>query len=342
MPLASTQTDHDISTLSAQDDADRGRDTPVPTKVFLIANPNSGQNSRAEEPLQAALDVFGPQARIYRWEPGREISETVERAVRDGADLIVAAGGDGTVMAVAQAMLGRDVPMGVLPLGTFNFFARGLRLSEDPTEAAQQILNGQSHAIRVGTVEGRVFLNNASLGIYPSILKARESIYRRWGRHRIVAYWSVVRTFLKFQKPMHIELHTDGETITQDTPLVFVARSAYQLDFFGLEGAQAIGDDAFAVLVAKAEGRSGLFKLAWRLVTRTMREGRDYDLIRAKDLTIHTRSKRSLLAFDGEKSRLPSPFSFRMHPDLLNIILPKSVTDTSSDTQAGPTQAGAA
>ncbi|WP_406736073.1 diacylglycerol/lipid kinase family protein [Thioclava sp. GXIMD4215] len=315
-------------TETPEDEARHGANlaaTRVPfRRIYVVANPNSGQNSRTREPIEAALNVFGDEAKLYRWEPDHEVSETVDRAIADGAELIVAAGGDGTVMAVAQAMLGKGVPMAVLPLGTFNFYARGLRFSEDATEAAQQILKGETREIQVGSVDGRVFLNNASLGIYPKILKAREAIYARWGRHRMVAYWSVIRTFLKFQKPMKVDFQTEDLADTRATPLIFVARSAYQLDFFGLRGARAITDDKFAVLIAKGENRMQLFRLAWRLVTRQVREGRDYDVLRCREFTVGLRGKRrALLAFDGEKARMESPFAFRMHPDLLTIVLPE-------------------
>ncbi|OCX66758.1 hypothetical protein BFP70_00960 [Thioclava sp. SK-1] len=291
-------------------------------RVSIIANPKSGQNSRAREPLETAKDVFGSNARIYFWKPGAEIAQTVQQALEDGAELVVAAGGDGTCMAVAQAMLGQPVPMAVLPLGTFNFYARGLGLSEDPTETAQQILDGHAHDISVGSVNGQVFLNNASLGIYPQILRAREAIYRRWGRHRIVAYWSVIRTFLRFQRPMSAKITTEHHVAYHKTPLIFVARSAYQLDRFNLNGAEAIEQDKFAVLIARSKGRMGLFRLAWRMVTRTMAQDRDYDLVTCREITIETKRKRALLAYDGEKQRSLSPFKFHMSKKSLKIILP--------------------
>ncbi|KEO52736.1 diacylglycerol/lipid kinase family protein [Thioclava pacifica] len=290
--------------------------------VALIANPESGGNAKDEASIVRAMEALGEGATLYRWSPEADIVATVHKALDDGAEMIVAAGGDGTAMAVAGALLGRDVPMAVLPLGTFNFFARGLRLSEDPVEAARAIREGEAHPIRVGRVNGQVFLNNASLGIYPEILEAREDIYARWGRRRIVAHWSVVKTFLRFQRPMRLRLTADGKTSQHRTPLIFVARSAYQLDFFGLDGAKVIGEDAFAVLVAKGRTRSDLFRLAWRLVRRRAREGRDYDLVRAHDLELDTGRTRALLAFDGEKRREASPFHFAMSDAPLWIVKP--------------------
>ena len=197
--------------------------------------------------------------------------------------------------------------MGVLPMGTFNFFARGLGLSEVPEEAARQLLDARPHRIRVGTVNGRAFLNNASIGIYPAILKERETVYSRWGRFRLAAHWSVLKVFLRFRKPMKLTIETDAGTETRRTPLVFAARSAYQLDSFGLDGAEAIDRDRFAVLIARASGRRALLAMTLRLALRAPKRGRDYDLIATRSLVVTTRRARTLVAFDGEKARLPGP-----------------------------------
>ncbi|MCO6384588.1 diacylglycerol kinase family protein [Oceanicola sp. 502str15] len=295
---------------------------PAPGEICVIANAKSGTNARDAEAIDRALQVFGDAAVLQYWEPGEDISETVRKAVDGGARMVVAAGGDGTVMATAQALLGTDTALAVLPLGTFNYFARGLGLPEDPEEAAQAILRGRRHQISVGLAGSRVFLNNASLGVYPAILKERETIYRRWGRRRLMAHWSVIKTFLRFQRPMKMKITADGETRSVRAPLLFVARSLYQLDRFGLSGTDAIRDDKFAVLIGRATSRGKLFKITWRLITGTMQEGRDYDLISARELVVETARPRNLIAFDGEKSREKSPFTFRMADAPLTIILP--------------------
>lgn len=269
--------------------------------IALIFNRSSGKADHAA--IDRAVEVFGDRVSRHEWNPKDPISGTVDDALAGDPEIVVAAGGDGTVMAVADAMLGRGVPMAVLPLGTFNYFSRGLGQSETPEEAAEQILAGQSHDIRVGEVNGHVFLNNASLGIYPSILRERESVYSRWGRSRLAAHWSVLKTFLRFRKPTRMTITSNGQTETRRSALVFVGRSAYQLERFGIEGESAISDDLFAVLIARAETRRALFGMTLRLVMGRPLRGKDYDLIETEDLTIETQSKRTLLAYDGEKSR---------------------------------------
>ncbi|TDL76238.1 hypothetical protein E2L08_14175 [Palleronia sediminis] len=295
-------------------------------RIALIANRSSGQNSRDAEAIDRCMAGLGPDVFRLDWEPGSDMGAVIDRALAQGAERVVAAGGDGTVMAVAGAMLGRGVPLGVLPLGTFNFFARGLGLSEDPDRAARQIVDADPHEIRVGMVNGRPFLNNASLGIYPAILKERETVYSRWGRFRTMAYWSVGKTFLRYRKPMKLTLRHDGMTRQVRTALLFAGRSAYQLELFGIAGADAIDADRFAFIIARADTRLELFRMAARLALRKPLRGRDYELLTTDELSVETATTRALLAFDGEKSRDAGPFRFHMSQDRLTILLPRNPT----------------
>jgi diacylglycerol kinase family enzyme len=153
-----------------------------------------------------------------------------EQAIRDGFLIIVAAGGDGTVAGVAHGLAEAPALIGVLPLGTFNYFACGLQMPADAIEAANAILEGDPHDIAVGSVNGKVFLNNVALGLYPAILDEREAAYQHWGRSRIMAHWSTLRTILRLQRPMRVRIVADGHAQLRRSPMIFVARSADQLD----------------------------------------------------------------------------------------------------------------
>jgi YegS/Rv2252/BmrU family lipid kinase len=290
--------------------------------ICVLANPGSGRNSRDAEAIDVALAAFGPQAELRRWKPGEDLEVAVKQAVMDGFTTIVAAGGDGTVMGVAHALAGTKARLAVLPLGTFNYFARGLGIPQEPREAAEAILAGHTKRISVGAVNGQVFLNNASIGIYPKILREREGVYSRFGRRRIAAHWSVIRTVIRFQRPLTLRLTTDGVTRSVRTPLLFVARSAYQLSFFGLDAQQTISDDAFALFIAKGTTRMDLLNLALRLATKTVVIGRDVDMISAKSISVETLHPLPDVAFDGEKARMKSPLDFRILTDALEIVVP--------------------
>lgn len=285
---------------------------------MLVVNPGSGRNARDRAAIHAVQDALG--AALCRFRSPAQLSEDLRKA---GPRLVVSAGGDGTAMATAAALLGTGVPLGVLPMGTFNYFARGLGFDEDPVTAARQILAGRVEERQVATVNGQLFLNNASLGIYPTILKERESVYARWGRRRMMAHWSVVRSFLRFRRPMRVTLDLGAAQETRRTPLIFAGRSAFQLDRFGLEGRDAIEAGGFAVLVVRGETRRDLFRMSARLATGAATEGVDYDLYRCDRLTVDLHKRqRTLVAFDGEKRAMSGPVRFEMSPKPLTVMLP--------------------
>lgn len=289
--------------------------------IVMVANPGSGRNSHDAEVIDKVQQALGAD---LRWvQPGSDIGDTALQASRDGAGLVLSCGGDGTAMAVASALLGSGTPVGILPFGTFNYFARGQGLSEDPVEAAQQIANGQVKEMPLAKVNDQVFLNNVSIGIYPTILREREDIYARWGRRRVLAYWSVIKTFLRFRKPLKVTIdHGTGPQVHR-TALVFVGRSAYQFARFGLEGTEAIRDGGFAVLVIKAATRWELFKATARLTLRSTAMGKDYELITTDRLTISVDGgRRTLIAYDGEKRHDKGTLTIAMSDEKLHLVRP--------------------
>lgn len=300
--------------------------------ICVIANPNSGTVARNPQALTQAMQLFGPRAtlRPFKGDP----APTAAAAAREGFATIVAAGGDGTVAGVAHALAGTASALAVLPFGTFNYFARGLQMPEDAAQAAGAILQGRPHAIDVGTLNGRVFLNNVSIGLYPQILEEREASYARWGRYRMLAHLASLRTILRFQRPYRMTLDLDGTRQLIRTPMVFVARSAYQLDQFGLDGAQAISADRFVMFLAPQQTRLGFLRLAWKLLRKRVDHGRDV-LVSAPariGISVPGRSRVSV-ALDGEKLKMDLPLRIELAEGRLNVILPPQ--KTPADPGAG-------
>lgn len=290
--------------------------------LCVLANPGSGRASRDGSAIGKAMAVFGPDVPLRRLTEGQTFADAVKQALADGFTTIVAAGGDGTVTGIAQALIGTGANLAILPLGTFNFVSRGLGLSEDPEAAARAILAGHPHRISVGMVNDQLFLNNVSLGLYPRILSEREAMYARYGRFRILAYWTVLATIIRAQRTPRMTIETEDGTRSLRTPLIFIARSAYQLERFGLSGADIISDDRFAVFVARSGTRWHLIKLAFHLARKRLIAGTDVELFSAHSLTIRTPRRRPRVAFDGEKRRMLAPLEFEIRPDALSIIIP--------------------
>ena len=298
--------------------------------VCVIANPGSGKRDpQLFDQINETICADGNRCDLREAEKGSDLSELAAHAVTEGYDIVAAAGGDGTIAAVAGAIFAaRDdvdtLPhLGIIPLGTFNYVARSLGLpQDDPAAAARHLMTAPSRPLVIGEVNGQVFLNNASLGAYPAILDQREGIYRKWGRSRIAAYWSVIRALSTLGKPLSMRIEVDGKTVRKKSPLAFVANSSYQIEEFDLPGADDVRNGNFALFLAPDTGRFGLILRALRLAGRAARPGRDMEMIAGRDVTITTRQPHRLVARDGEKERLNSPFRFQVHPDVLTVIAP--------------------
>lgn len=293
-------------------------------KLALILNGAAGRRD-AKARGDSLVDRLRPhvaELTVYTVQKGGGVSATVARAVADGAEIIAALGGDGTQSAVARAVAGTDVVMGVLPGGTFNYFARELGVGDTVEAAVDTLLGGHLRRLDLGAVNGRVFLNNASFGLYPQILTRREEIYSRWGRTRIAAYWSVFLALRDMRDPMHLSLTVGGVQRDYHTPLAFAARSAFQLDSMGLDGAQAIRDGHFVLYMAKGKKPLDLMMTALRLGLGRMARGQDFELVVADDILIETHRRHRRLAFDGEQARMTGPFQLSMQRAGLTVIVP--------------------
>lgn len=294
------------------------------SRVTLILNASSGRKDAEAhiEEIKARLEPAVSRLVIRPVRRGSEIASTARSAMRDGTDMIVVFGGDGTQSAVAGAIAGSNVVMAVLPGGTFNYFARELGVGETTDAALTTLLNGRVEHRDLGYVNGRIFINNASFGTYPEILERREAIYRRWGRSRLAAYWSVFVAMLELGDPMRLRITVKGETQEYDTAMAFVARSAYQLETLSLGGADAVRAGHFALFLAKRTSRLGLMAASLRLAFGRAQHGDDFDLIIADELLVETRRPRKLLAFDGEKAKMLGPFELKVLHGALRVVVP--------------------
>jgi diacylglycerol kinase family enzyme len=295
--------------------------------ICVILNLGSGKRRGTElaARLDAAFESYPGRFDLRRMRPGARITEEARKAVEEGFGTVVAAGGDGTICGVAAGLFETRARLGVLSLGTFNFFARSLGLPDVLTDldaAVRVLVEGEERAIDIGTVNGQVFLNNASIGAYATILEQREAIYRRWGRSRFAAMWSVVKTLLEVRPPMVLKVAVDGELRRFRTPLAFIAANAYQLEEFDLNGADCVRDGRFALFVAPDANRAELLRFALRLLARRMVEGRDFELICGRDILIETLRPSRLVARDGERERMAAPFRFQMHRQALRVLVP--------------------
>jgi YegS/Rv2252/BmrU family lipid kinase len=298
----------------------------IPSHPAVIINASSGTDDKKEarERLREVFAHAGVEARISLAESGEEIIDLARKAVRDNCQPIIAGGGDGTINAVASQVVDTDRTLGVLPLGTLNHFAKDLDIPLDLESAARICLEGREAKVDVGEVNGRVFLNNSSLGLYPSIVRHREKQQQRLGRGKWPAFIWATLTMLKRYPFLSVRLSTDEQRLIRHTPFVFIGNNEYEMESFNVGERSCIDAGHLSLYVAHRTGRLGLLRLAWRALFGGLRDEQDFDAMCTKEISIETRHpKRLRVATDGEVTIMTTPLHYRVRPGALRVLVPE-------------------
>jgi diacylglycerol kinase family enzyme len=165
---------------------------------------------------------------------GSQLDAAARRSLATRPDAIVAGGGDGTLSTVAGVLAGSGIPLGVLPLGTFNHFAKDVGIPLDLAAAVETVCRGRVTSVDVGRVNGRVFLNNSSLGLYPQVVRKRDQLRQRLRRGKWPAFvWAALLVLRRFPF-LKVEINVDGKILQRRTPLVFIGNNSYELNGLNL------------------------------------------------------------------------------------------------------------
>jgi diacylglycerol kinase family enzyme len=250
------------------------------------------------------------------------------RALSANADAIVAAGGDGTVNAVASAVAGTGIPMGVLPLGTLNHFAKDLRLPPDLSGAIHCIGAGHVAAVDAAEVNGQLFVNNSSLGFYPRVIKHRDRLRARMvlskGVAMLYALRAVFRRYPQVEVTLEVAPGAAGRTVHRVTPFVFVGNNRYALHLMALGTRRRLDRGELCAYVAHRPGRFGLVRLLVMALFRRLKHAKDFDSFALQELTVSTPKRRLVVSIDGELLHLAPPLRYRIRPGALKVIVPKT------------------
>ena len=254
---------------------------------------------------------------------GREVALATRRALKEGASVVIAGGGDGTISTVASVLAGSGATLGVLPLGTLNHFAKDLRIPLDIPGAVATIVAGHTIAVDVGEVNGLPFINNSSIGLYPRMVWEREK-QRRGGRRKWLALVVAIGRIWRQYRRVRVVLQHDNEHRVVHTPFVFVGNNQYQIEGLKLGGRQRLDAGVLHVTMAPGMTRAELVRgMAAALVGR-LHDARHFESLSVKAVTIQARRKRLDVTLDGELTVVSTPLFFRTHPGALRALAPAS------------------
>jgi diacylglycerol kinase family enzyme len=288
--------------------------------VLLNAASGGGNDAARAAHISALFEQSGASADVHVVHGGDELAAALAAAIQRRPDAIVAGGGDGTVGTVAAALVAGPIALGVLPLGTLNHFAKDLGLPLDLDDAVARIARGTVRRVDVGEVNGRVFVNNSSLGLYPDIVRERERQQRRLGRGKWAALvWATIGALRRFPF-LGVRLSIDGRAASRRTPFVFIGNNVYSMQGLAIGARERLDAGCLSLYVAQRAGRLRLLQFALRALFGKLEQARDFDALCAAGIDVESRRRRLRVATDGEITVMAPPLRYRTRPASLAVI----------------------
>jgi YegS/Rv2252/BmrU family lipid kinase len=290
--------------------------------ISVIINERSGISPRpgAGAEIQSAFAKAGATVRLERVrEPGDLAARARQAAAR--GDLLVAAGGDGTINSVAGVAVESDATLGILPMGTLNHFARDLGLPLNLEAAVRVIVDGHVRHLDVAEVNGRVFVNNSSVGLYPRMVWEREGELRR-GRGKLTAFAIAMLRTWRHYRMIVAHLDIDGRKAVVRTPFIFVGNNEYRAEGFKLGGRSSLDGGRLSVFVAPECGQFEILTLPLRALVNRLDDRSPFAGFLADTVSVDLGPHQLSVALDGEVALMRAPLVYRIRPRALRATVP--------------------
>lgn len=287
----------------------------------LYFNRASGKGLVSPEALRARLEDH--EIDLVEIGDGVDIVDDVRRRQGRGQRLFLAAGGDGTIHHVIQAVADTDSVLGIVPIGTFNHLARDLRLPEQWEDALTVALGGREIHVDVGKVNGLYFANNISLGLYPEVVERRERMRKRAGKW--LAYPLALIAALRRLSGLAMTVEAPPHLEVVRTRVFFVSANPYNLSNPGVIAPRESLQGGKLAAYWLSEGAFG-----WRLFRALLRyaggKGTKIDHLRrlqTDSLIVRSTRSRLRIGIDGELIELEPPLRISVARSSLLVKVPR-------------------
>lgn len=314
------------------------RHNAPPSKILVLLNESAGtiQNQGADSVTAQLRSLFAKHGIAASVEclPSSKFAKAAKqagaKAQQGEADAIVAGGGDGTLRCVAEALAGTGIPLGILPLGTLNHFAKDLRIPLDLEAAVEVIASGRDIAVDVGDANGSIFLNNSSIGIYPFMVLDRERLRRKGLQKWIAMTLAGIRVLRRF--PLRtIRVRAEDWTLPCRTPCLFVGNNEYGLGMFSLGRRENLNRGELWLYIAKQKSRLALLWFSVRSLVGLANPMRDLSVFATKTANIDARARKLHVALDGEVEIMRLPLHYRIRAGALHVYAPEAPEPTQTN-----------
>jgi len=291
-------------------------------RLAIVVNSGAGalDQEGCEERARQIREAFAGlrvQTEIFLCSPARLTRTARQLASRD-FDAVVAAGGDGTVSSVAAGLAGTAMPLAVLPFGTLNHFARDIGMPNALEEAALAIRDGTTERIDVGEVNGRVFINNSSIGLYPEAVIERDDKRKRGMSKLPAMLLAALRVLWRFPL-LAVCVETPEQTVATRTPFVFVGNNDYTTNIRALGRREHLARGHLCVHTIRTRGRLKMFWSMLRAMFGRVEAVPEFETQHVTEAQVIAKKRTIAVAFDGEVMRTATPLYYRIRPGALLV-----------------------
>ena len=264
---------------------------------------------------------FSVPTQIIVTQSGDELRPLAARAVGENRQSVVAGGGDGTINAVAGVLAGTPIPLGVLPIGTLNHFAKDVGVPLDLESAVRNVFTGQVTKVDVGEVNGRVFVNNSGVGIYPHIVRQREE-EQHHGHLKWVAFVLAVGSVLRRYSRLRVRVHmNEAEALARVTPFLFVGNNRYEVTGLEIGRRMSLDSGRLWVCMTPHAGRRNLVRMALRALMGRVTD-HELNAFEVEEFWVHLETRWVNVSTDGEVNVMNAPLHYRIRPRALGVVVP--------------------
>jgi diacylglycerol kinase family enzyme len=287
------------------------------SKIYVVHSPSQSVLDSLDQ-IRVAFSELNYEAAFLPLDDST--TKRVQKLIQSEIKILCAAGGDGTQNAVAGMIGDAPIRLGVIPVGTLNHFAKDIGTPIDIAESVKTILHGHARSFDVAEVNGKVFLNNSSIGLYPNIVTFREKHEGTIGKWP-AAVWASLRG-LTHWPTYRIRIEIDGHVQHQRTPMVIIGNNSYGVDQPGMTNRSGLTDGRLSVYLFKTTSRAKVVQIVLKTLVGRGEEERDFGEHLAREVIISSRHRRLKVSRDGEVDRLESPLKYTIRPRHLKVMVP--------------------
>ncbi|MEX2574720.1 MAG: diacylglycerol kinase family protein [Balneolaceae bacterium] len=296
------------------------------TKIGAVINSESGTLSPPEADKRIEEIKRHLESRVspgcLAIVSGDRVEQEIIRLKKQGIHVLVIGGGDGTVSTGAKHIGDTDIFLAVVGLGTRNNFARDLGIPLEPVKAISLLDRMQVSRIDLGEVNGHLFVNNATIGIYPKIVEKREEKIRKQGWKKWPAHMAAALTVLRWFPRMQLAVEDGEHSVHCVTPFLFVGNNEYEGEGLSEPMRSSLKDGKLWFCMARISGLWPLVRMAWHLSVRGIQGTDNLEAHLVTGVTVYSRRRHITIAVDGENRVLATPLHFKIRKKSLQVIVP--------------------